>query len=86
MRVRILRKPPATYTLGMDTDALLVGRVYNLAASVASALMVDGYAELYETLSADEKREIAGHMYDHGWTAADHMQRWRLPDRKKKKR
>ena len=85
MRVRMLRKPPATYATGMDADALLVGRVYNLASEVASALMLDGYAELYETLSAAEKRELVGRPSDRAWTAADHVQRWTLPPKKKKR-
>ena len=79
MRVRIVRKPPALYSNGVDADALAVGRVYNLAASLASALMIDGFAELYEALSPAEKRERAGLAALTAWTAADHAQQWTVP-------
>ena len=85
MRVRILRKLPAVNANGVDPDSLLVGRVYNLTVPLASALMIDGYAELYETLSPAEKRERAGQAIDRAWTAADHVQRWAVPARKKKR-
>jgi hypothetical protein len=83
MRVRILRKPPPNY--GVDIDSLLVGRVYNLSAALASALMIEGYAELYETLTADEKRERSDEASRNGWTAADDHRRWFIP-RKTRKR
>ena len=79
MRVRILRQPPPTYMSGLDVHALLVGRIYNLAAPLASALMLDGYAELYETLSPEEKKEVGGEVSDRVWTADDHAQRWSIP-------
>ena len=79
MRVRIIRKAPALYSNGIDAAALAVGRVYNLAAPLASALMVDGFAELYEALPPDEKRERAGQAAHTAWTAADHAQQWMLP-------
>ena len=79
MRVRIMRKPPAMYSNGIDAEALAVGRVYNLASSLASALMIDGFAELYEALSPAEKRERAGQAALTAWTAADHAQQWELP-------
>ena len=82
MRVRIVRKPPPTYTNGIDAAALAVGRVYNLAAALASALMLDGFAELYEALSPAEKRERAGVAAHTAWTAADHAQQWTLPPAK----
>jgi hypothetical protein len=85
MRVRIVRKPPAYYTSGVAADLLAVGRVYNLESSLASALMVDGYAEAYDTLTAAEKRERAGESAHHAWTAADHAQRWSVPPRKKRR-
>ena len=44
MRVRIIKAPPASY--GIDGGALRIGRVYNLDASVASALMADHCAEV----------------------------------------
>ena len=55
MRVRILRAPPPSYSA--ETRSLLVGRIYNLDASLASALLLDGCAEVYDSLSAEEKRE-----------------------------
>jgi hypothetical protein len=65
--VRILKAPPATYS--SDTQALLVGRIYNLDASLASALLLEGCAELYEGLSDQEKRERS--RTDLLWEAAE---------------
>ena len=79
MRVRILRKPPVQYSNGIDAEGLAVGRVYNLASSLASALMIDGYAEMYDALTFAEKRERAGEAAHSAWTAADHAQQWTLP-------
>ena len=79
MRVRIVRKPPALYSNGVDAEALAEGRIYNLAASLASALMLDGFAELYESLSPAEKRERAGVAAHTAWTSADHAQQWTVP-------
>ena len=64
----------------------MVGRVYNLAAAVASALMVDGYAELYETLTAEEKRERTDEASHMAWTAADYPRTWTTPPGKSKKK
>jgi hypothetical protein len=55
MRVRITKRPPKSY--GKEGAALRVGRIYNLQAGLASALMADGCAELYDTLPADARRE-----------------------------
>jgi hypothetical protein len=55
MRVRITRKPTGSY-LG-NGDSLRVGRVYDLDSALAAALMSDGYAELYDTLSEEQKRD-----------------------------
>ena len=83
MRVRITSKPPAGY--GTETDSLLLGRIYNLAPAVASALMVDGYAELYETLTADEKRERSVEASQSGWTADERTPTsWAITPRKPK--
>ena len=79
MRVRITRKPPAVYGNDIESESLLVGRVYNLAPALASALMLDGYAELYETLTVEEKRERSEQATHEGWTADDHQQRWAIP-------
>jgi hypothetical protein len=88
MRVRIVRKPPAHY-IGIDAGFLAVGRVYNLESSLASALMIDGYAEAYDALSPAEKRERAGEASHIVWMAADHAQRWAVssnnPSKKKKR-
>ena len=83
MRVRMLRKPPAAY--GNGVDSLLVGRVYNLDPSVASALMIDGYAELYDALTPDEKRERSERATHQAWTADDREPRWILPPRDRKR-
>ena len=56
MRIRITRTPPPTY--GIDGDSLLVGRVYDLDASLAAALMIEGCAESYDLLTPTEKREF----------------------------
>ena len=83
MRVRIIRKPPRLSEI--DTDSFMVGRVYNLAFAFASALMLDGYAELYETLTPEEKRERTDEASHLGWTANDHPPRWTTPHRKAEK-
>lgn len=79
MRIRIIRKPPSTYGNG-ESDLLLMGRVYNLPHSLASALMLDGYAELYETLTDEEKRERTEQRSPEAWTADDHAPRWTLSE------
>ena len=84
MRVRILRKPQAS-TYGIEDDSLLVGRVYDLASELASALLLDGRAELYDTLTPDEKRERSEEASHVAWTADDRQQRWTItPSRRKK--
>jgi hypothetical protein len=55
MRVRIIKRAPESY--GKDGSNLRVGRIYNLPAGLASALMAEGCAELYEGLPADAKRD-----------------------------
>ena len=75
VRVRIIRRPVTSY--GIDGDLLLVGRVYNLDASLASALMLDGCAELYDALPESDKREHSEQLIRHGWSAADRARkRW----------
>ena len=64
----------------------MVGRVYNLAFALASALMLDGYAEMYETLTPEEKRERTDEASHMGWTAADYHRRWATPRAKVKKK
>lgn len=56
MRIRITKRPPNSY--GIDGESLLIGRVYNLASELASALLLDGYAEVYEP--GTENREEHG--------------------------
>jgi hypothetical protein len=73
MRVRILRKLPPAYE---DVTATLrVGRIYNLDSSVASALLCEGFAESYDTLSPDEKRRKRAGANDL-WQSADRSHRW----------
>lgn len=55
MRVRIIKRPPANYA--SEGRSLRVGRIYNLQAGLASALMADGCAELYDTLPAEARRD-----------------------------
>jgi len=55
MRMRITKAPPSEY--GSATQSLLVGRIYNLDAALASALLLEGCAELYDLLSPEERRE-----------------------------
>jgi hypothetical protein len=81
MRVRMIRKPPVTYSNGFESDALLTGRVYNLAPALASALMLDGYAELYETLTDEEKHERSAEATHQAWTADDHSPHWDVPEK-----
>lgn len=81
MRVRITKQPPPTY--GIDGDSLLVGRVYNLDASLAAALMVEGCAESYDLLSPSEKREFRSRKAATLWKAAERAGRfkgWGDPD------
>jgi hypothetical protein len=81
MRVRITKQPPRTY--GIVGCSLLAGRVYNLDASVAAALMVDGYAEAYDLLSNIEKREFRSRKPATLWTAPDRrggLTPWDDPD------
>jgi hypothetical protein len=71
MRVRIIRRPPPVY--GTDGESLHVGRVYNLDSSLASALLADGCAELYELLTQEQRREQTEP--DGLWEAADRNRR-----------
>lgn len=54
MRIRITRQPP---DYGVDGSWLRVGRIYNLESSLASALLADGCAELYDTLPPEARRD-----------------------------
>lgn len=72
MRVRITKQPPLSY--GVDTASLLPGRVYNLDSALASALLADGCAELYDTLTSHERK----FHYD-----AHRAQLWEAADRKR---
>jgi hypothetical protein len=66
MRMRITKAPPREY--GSATDTLLVGRIYNLDAGLASALLLDDCAEVYDLLSPDERRERSDARSHDGWT------------------
>ncbi len=69
MRMRITKTPPREYRIA--SDSLLVGRVYNLDAALASALLLEDCAEVYDLLTPEEKRERAeAHAHD-GWTPLD---------------
>jgi hypothetical protein len=82
MRLRILQKPPATY--GIDDDSLLVGRVYDVASELGSALLLDGHAELYDTLTPAQKRERSEEASHVAWTAEDRHKRWPVSNRRRK--
>ena len=55
MRMRITKAPPGEYVT--SSQSLLVGRIYNLDVALASALLLEGCAELYDLLSPEERRE-----------------------------
>ena len=78
MRVRIIRRPPPSY--GNDRDSFHVGAVYNLDSALASALLADGCAELFDTLTDEEKKRSSGGGLV--WNAPDRDRRRRraLPD------
>ena len=84
LRVRITKPCPPSY--GSEGRSLLVGRVYNLPAALASALLLEECVELYETLTVEEKRERSEEMAHLAWTADDRQTKWPLSDRRKKKR
>jgi hypothetical protein len=77
MRVRITKQPPPTYQFA--GDSLLVGRVYNLDASFAAALMLEGCAESYDLLSPSEKREFRSGKPATLWKAANRLGPFRDP-------
>ena len=72
MLVRITRRPPRSYEVA--GDSLLVGRIYDLPASLACALMVERYAELAsEEAHSEERRHNRG-----GFTSAKAHERPRI--------
>jgi hypothetical protein len=75
MRVRITKTPPPIY--GIDGDSLLVGRVYNLDASLAATLMIEGCAESYDLLTPTEKREFRSRKPATLWNVADRAGRFK---------
>ena len=56
MLVRITKRPPLSY--GPVSDSLVAGRSYDLPPALASALLIDGCAEL--ATAADETRYDTG--------------------------
>lgn len=72
MRIRITSRPPASY--GSEGDALRTGTIHNLDPALASALIADGCAELFEALSDAQKKESTGGAL------------WQAPDRGKRRR
>ena len=57
MRVRITKPPPPSF--GVDGESLLIGRVYNLASELASALLLMQCAEIYDA-ATDQREEHGG--------------------------
>jgi hypothetical protein len=84
LRVRIMKPCPPSY--GGEGRALLVGRVYNLPAALASALLLEDCAELYDALSPAEKRERSEELSQLAWTAEDRQPQWNLSERRKRKK
>jgi hypothetical protein len=79
MRVRITKPPPTAY--GNQHRSLRVGRLYDLDSAIASALIVEGCAELDDALTPDERRERERRLRAEIWEASDrtHAQQWMLP-------
>lgn len=75
MRVRITKKPPSSYH--SNGDSFRVGRIYDLDSALAAALMSDGCAELYDTLSDEQKRDGAPKDL---WEAAERKRPFPRPD------
>ena len=69
MRMRITKTPPSEY--GIAIDSLLVGRVYNLDAALASALLLEDCAEVYDLLTPEERRERREARSHDAWTPID---------------
>jgi hypothetical protein len=65
MRMRITKAPPSEYRTA--TESLLVGRIYNLNPALASALLLEDCAEVYDLLSPEERRERSLRAND-AWT------------------
>ena len=65
MRMRITKTPPRDY--GSVCESLLVGRIYNLDAALASALLLEGCAELYDLLTPEERRTGTTSRVPDGW-------------------
>lgn len=65
MRMRITKAPPGEYVT--SAQSLLVGRIYNLDVALASALLLEGCAELYDLLSPEERRERNSRPHE-AWT------------------
>jgi hypothetical protein len=72
MRIRITRHIPPSY--GSEADSLRLGTIHNLDSALASALIADGCAELFEALSDAQKKESTGGAL------------WQAPDRDKRRR
>jgi hypothetical protein len=75
MRVRIISAVPSSYDV--DGASLHVGNIYDLESSLASALIADQCAELYEALS-DEEKHRASTGTGFIWEAADRPRRPRF--------
>ncbi|MGE0444070.1 MAG: hypothetical protein AB7P99_02495 [Vicinamibacterales bacterium] len=75
MRVRITSALPLSY--GANGASLRIGSVYDLESSLASALIVDQCAELYDALS-DEEKHRASTGTGFIWEASDRARRSRL--------
>ena len=67
MYVRIIKQPINTY--GLNPDSLQIGRIYNLDAALAAALLADGCAEVDAVYVGPERRAPAGPTSL--WQAAD---------------
>jgi hypothetical protein len=79
MRVRITRTPPADYDI--DADSLLVGRVYDVDASLGCALILEGCADLDDVVG---RRATRGSTGPELASASDRPRPiWKLPKKNK---
>ena len=68
----MIRRAPPSY--GAEGETLRVGGVYNLESSFAAALIAENCAELYDSLSEEEKKRASAGGY-----------LWQAPDRDRRR-
>lgn len=78
MRVGITKRLPPSYS--DSADSLLTGRIYNLDSALASALIADGCADLYESPTREAQKPLfEEHRRSQMWEAQDRARapRWK---------